>query len=44
FLLQEMNRESNTIGSKVMDASISQTVVSIKEELEKIREHTENIE
>ena len=44
FLLQEMNRESNTIGSKVMDASISHTVVSIKEELEKIREHTENIE
>lgn len=44
FLLQEMNREANTIGSKVMDANISQTVVRIKEELEKIREQTENIE
>ena len=44
FLLQEMGREVNTIGSKAMDAPIAQTVVSIKNELEKIREQTENME
>ena len=44
FLLQEMNREANTIGSKIMDADCTQTVVSIKEELEKIREQAENTE
>ncbi len=44
FLLQEMNREANTIGSKIMDAAISQTVVRIKEELEKMREQAENME
>ncbi len=44
FLLQEMNREANTIGSKVMNAKISQTVVRIKEELEKMREQAENME
>ncbi|MBT4482093.1 MAG: YicC family protein [Candidatus Latescibacteria bacterium] len=44
FLLQEMNREANTIGSKVLDAPISQKVVLIKEELEKMREQGANIE
>jgi uncharacterized protein (TIGR00255 family) len=44
FLLQEMNREANTITSKAMDADISQTVVRIKEELEKMREMVENME
>jgi uncharacterized protein (TIGR00255 family) len=44
FLLQEMNREANTIGSKTMDAEIAQKVVLIKEELEKIREQLQNIE
>ncbi len=44
FLLQEMNRETNTIGSKVMDAEVAGIVVRIKEELEKMREQTENME
>ncbi len=44
FLLQEMNREINTIGSKANDADISQYVVTVKEELEKIREQIQNIE
>ncbi len=44
FLLQEMNREANTIGSKTSDAEIAQKVVLIKEELEKIREQLQNIE
>jgi uncharacterized protein (TIGR00255 family) len=44
FLLQEMNREVNTIGSKSMDSNISYQVVSIKSELEKIREQIQNIE
>jgi len=44
FLLQEMNREANTIGSKSMDASISAWVVEIKAELEKMREQVQNIE
>ena len=44
FLLQEMNREANTIGSKIMDADIAQIVVQIKEELEKMREQAENME
>ncbi len=44
FLLQEMNREINTIGSKANDANISQVVVNVKEELEKIREQVQNIE
>ncbi|MCX7737252.1 MAG: YicC family protein [Candidatus Kapabacteria bacterium] len=44
FLLQEMNREINTIGSKADDADISQLVVSFKEELERIREQLQNIE
>jgi uncharacterized protein (TIGR00255 family) len=44
FLLQEMNREANTIGSKSDDADISHKVVAVKEELEKIREQLQNIE
>lgn len=44
FLVQEMNREVNTMGSKANDASIAQTVVVVKEELEKIREQLQNIE
>jgi uncharacterized protein (TIGR00255 family) len=44
FLLQEMNREINTIASKAMDANISQKVSVLKEELEKIREQIQNIE
>lgn len=44
FLLQEMNRETNTIGSKVMDAEVAGIVVQVKEELEKMREQTENME
>lgn len=44
FLLQEMHREINTIGSKSNDATISQYVVGIKEDLERIREQVQNIE
>ena len=44
FLVQEMNREANTIGSKAADAVIAQLVVAVKEELEKIREQLQNIE
>ena len=44
FLLQEMNREANTSGSKCTDVRISRIVVDIKAELEKIREQTQNIE
>ncbi len=44
FLLQEMNREANTIGAKAYDLSISEQVVLIKEEIEKIREQAQNIE
>ncbi|MBD3287748.1 YicC family protein [candidate division KSB1 bacterium] len=44
FLLQEMTREANTIGSKAYDADISHLVVMIKEEVEKIREQVQNIE
>ncbi|MCH5299044.1 MAG: YicC family protein [Ruminococcus sp.] len=44
FLIQEMNREANTIGSKVKDAQIAQMVVRIKNEIEKIREQIQNIE
>jgi uncharacterized protein (TIGR00255 family) len=44
FLLQEMNREANTISSKSYDAGISHVVVSVKEELERIREQIQNIE
>jgi uncharacterized protein (TIGR00255 family) len=44
FLVQEMNREANTIGSKSNDADIAHMVIGIKEELEKIREQLQNIE
>lgn len=44
FILQEMNREINTIGSKSSDISISKNVVTVKSELEKIREQVQNIE
>jgi uncharacterized protein (TIGR00255 family) len=43
FLLQEINREVNTIGSKASDAQISLHVVQIKNELEKVREQVQNI-
>ena len=44
FLLQEMNREANTIGSKCTDVNLARVVVDIKAALEKIREQTQNIE
>ncbi len=44
FLLQEMNREVNTVSAKANDAEISQRVVEIKAELEKVREQVQNIE
>lgn len=44
FLLQELNREVNTIGSKANDADITSCVVQLKSELEKIREQVQNIE
>ncbi len=44
FLLQEMNREVNTLGSKSMDTELSRLVVEMKSELEKIREQIQNIE
>lgn len=44
FVLQEMNREVNTLGSKVQTSSISKSVVICKHELEKIREQVQNVE
>lgn len=44
FVLQEMLREANTTGSKASDAAMLAEVVSIKEELERIREQVENLE
>lgn len=44
FLIQEMNREANTIGSKAQDIDIAHTVVDIKSEIEKIREQIQNVE
>lgn len=44
FLLQEINREVNTIGSKASDVSISQLVVECKTELERLREQVQNVE
>ena len=44
FLVQEMNRETNTIGSKCSDSDIAYMVVDIKAEIEKIREQVQNIE
>jgi uncharacterized protein (TIGR00255 family) len=43
FILQEMLRETNTIGSKANDAQILAEIVSIKEELERMREQVENV-
>ncbi len=42
FLIQEMNRETNTIGSKCLDAAIAQCVVDMKSEIEKLREQIQN--
>ena len=42
FLIQEMNREANTIGSKGSDAAIAQCVVDLKSEIEKLREQVQN--
>ena len=44
FLIQEMNRETNTIGSKTQDLEVTETVLLIKNELEKVREQIQNIE
>lgn len=44
FLIQEMNREVNTIGSKSSNIDITNLVIDVKAELEKIREQIQNIE
>ena len=44
FVLQEMLREVNTMGSKANDSRIAQEVIAVKNELEKLREQVENIE
>ncbi len=44
FLVQELNREANTIGSKCQDVSIARRVIDIKSEIEKIREQIQNLE
>ncbi len=44
FVVQEMHREANTIGSKANDARISHAAVSLKEEIERLREQVENVE
>jgi uncharacterized protein (TIGR00255 family) len=44
FLLQEMNREFNTMGAKASNAAVSQTIVHVKAEVEKIREQVQNVE
>jgi uncharacterized protein (TIGR00255 family) len=44
FLLQEMNREANTIGSKANDVGIGHAVIIMKEEIERIREQVQNVE
>ena len=44
FIIQELNREINTIGSKSNDLLINQRVVEIKTEIEKIREQIQNLE
>jgi len=44
FLLQEMNREANTIGSKASDAGLAQDVVSLKTSIERLREQVQNLE
>ena len=44
FLLQEINRETNTIGSKADNAAAQQVVVAMKNEVEKLREQVQNLE
>ena len=44
FIIQEMNREINTIGSKCQDAAIAEQVIAIKSELERVREQVQNLE
>ncbi len=44
FILQEMNREANTIASKCTEAAITRSVISLKEEIEKLRELVQNVE
>ena len=44
FLIQEFNREANTIGSKCQNSEIAHVVVELKSEIEKIREQIQNIE
>ena len=44
FLVQEMNREANTIGSKAQDAEMARIVVELKSEIEKVREQVQNVE
>ena len=44
FLLQEMNREANTMGVKAASSEVSHLVVQIKEEVERIREQVQNVE
>jgi uncharacterized protein (TIGR00255 family) len=44
FLIQEMNREINTTGSKCNDLSIARNVIDVKAEIEKLREQVQNIE
>jgi uncharacterized protein (TIGR00255 family) len=44
FLLQEMNREANTIGSKANDVEIAHAVIGMKEEIERLREQVQNVE
>jgi uncharacterized protein (TIGR00255 family) len=44
FLLQEMNREANTMGSKANDAELGALVIDLKDELEKLREQVQNVE
>ena len=44
FLLQELNREFNTMGSKISNAPAAHVVVDVKTELEKIREQIQNVE
>jgi uncharacterized protein (TIGR00255 family) len=44
FLVQELHREANTIGAKANDPTVSRHAVSIKEEIEKVREQIRNVE
>jgi uncharacterized protein (TIGR00255 family) len=44
FLVQEMNREANTIGSKANDLTVTNLMLQVKAEIEKIREQVQNIE